>query len=138
MGHSGRERRVNSTARGTSRSPHLILRLPPGYGLLPEVLARLRELPSPPDCAHEPRLPVLVHGPPAPTAERPCTPRTRRRPPGCPHARYQESWRTKIIYGGRDQLTALFAESGQIQAVLAGIRASDPAAADAIAIAQSA
>ena len=38
---------VSSTARGTSRSPHLILRLPPGYGLLPEVLARLRELPSP-------------------------------------------------------------------------------------------
>ena len=27
--------------------------------------------------------------------------------------RYQESSRTKIIYGGRGQLTALFAESGQ-------------------------
>ena len=37
----------------------------------------------------------------------------RRRLPGCQHARYQESWRIKIIYGGTDQLTALFAESGQ-------------------------
>jgi hypothetical protein len=26
---------------------HLVLRLPPGYGLLPEVLARLRDLPAP-------------------------------------------------------------------------------------------
>jgi hypothetical protein len=26
---------------------HLTLRLPPGYGLLPEVLARLRDLPAP-------------------------------------------------------------------------------------------
>jgi hypothetical protein len=26
---------------------HLILRLPPGHGLLPEVLARLRNLPAP-------------------------------------------------------------------------------------------
>ena len=26
---------------------HLILRLPPGHGLLPEVLARLRALPAP-------------------------------------------------------------------------------------------
>ena len=26
---------------------HLILRLPPGYSLLPEILARLRELPFP-------------------------------------------------------------------------------------------
>ncbi len=34
--------------------------------------------------------------------------------PGCQHARYQESWRTKIIYGGREQLIALFAESGLI------------------------
>ncbi len=39
--------------------------------------------------------------------------RTRRRRPGCQHARYTESWRTKIIYRGRDQLTTLFAESGQ-------------------------
>ena len=28
---------------------HLILRLPPGHSLLPEVLARLRDLPIPPD-----------------------------------------------------------------------------------------
>jgi hypothetical protein len=26
---------------------HLVLRLPPGHGLLPEVLTRLRELPAP-------------------------------------------------------------------------------------------
>jgi hypothetical protein len=26
---------------------HLILRLPPGHGLLPEVLVRLRDLPAP-------------------------------------------------------------------------------------------
>ena len=42
---------------------HLVLRLPPGHSLLPEVLARLRELP----CrrltsALEPQLPVLVRG----------------------------------------------------------------------------
>jgi hypothetical protein len=28
------------------RARRLILRLPPGYGLLPEVLTRLRELPA--------------------------------------------------------------------------------------------
>jgi hypothetical protein len=28
---------------------HLTLRLPPGHSLLPEVLARLRALPAPPD-----------------------------------------------------------------------------------------
>jgi hypothetical protein len=44
-----------------------VLRLPPGHGLLHEVLARLRELPPPPDLARpESRLPVLVHGPAQP------------------------------------------------------------------------
>ena len=31
----------------TRHARHLTLRLPPGHGLLPEVLARLRELPAP-------------------------------------------------------------------------------------------
>ena len=70
--------------------------------------------PPPPDLrTPEPRLPVLVHGPPAPARRKARRSRTRRRLPGHQHARYQESWRTKIIYGGRDQLTALFADSGQ-------------------------
>jgi hypothetical protein len=69
--------------------------------------------PPPPDLRLLSRLPILVHGSSAPTAERPSKPRTGRRLPGCPHARYQESWRTKIIYGDRGQLIALFAESGQ-------------------------
>ncbi len=33
-------------------------------------------------------------------------------PPGHQHARYQESWHSKIIYAGQDRLTVLFAESG--------------------------
>ena len=69
---------------------HLTLRLPPGHGLLPEVLARLRDLPAPPDLRLlSPRLPVPAHGPPAPTAERLRKPRTRRQHPGCQHARYR-------------------------------------------------
>jgi hypothetical protein len=36
--------------------------------------------------------------------------------PGHQHARHRESWHTKIIYGSRDQLTALFADSGQMLA----------------------
>ena len=32
--------------------------------------------------------------------------------PGHQRARYQESWHTKIIYRGRVELTALFADSG--------------------------
>ena len=70
---------------------HLVLRLPPGHWVLPEVLARLRALPVPPDHAHpEPRLPVLVHGLPAPARRKARTSRTRRRLPGRRHARYQD------------------------------------------------
>ena len=62
---------------------HLILRLPPGRGLLPEVLTRLRELPPPPELVHaEPQLPVLAHGSPAPDHRNAPKPRTRRRLPG--------------------------------------------------------
>jgi len=32
--------------------------------------------------------------------------------PGRQRARHRESWHTKIIYGSREHLTALFAESG--------------------------
>ena len=42
----------------------------------------------------------------------PSTPEPWRRLPRRQYARYQESWRTKIIYAGDSQLTALFAESG--------------------------
>ena len=52
-------------------------------------------------------------------AERLPRPRTRRRLPGRQHARYQESWHTKIIYADDSQLTALFAESGQKPALSA-------------------
>ncbi|MGH3187726.1 MAG: hypothetical protein ACRDOL_10770, partial [Streptosporangiaceae bacterium] len=45
--------------------------------------------------------------------------RTRRRLPGHQHAVHRESWRTKIIYGGKGRLTALFAESGLIARVRA-------------------
>ncbi len=41
------------------------------------------------------------------------------RRPGRQHARYQESRRTKIIYAGDSQLTALFAESGQNSTAIA-------------------
>ena len=51
---------------------HLTLRLPPGHSLLPEILARLRDLPAPTGPAPpKPRLPVLAHGPPPRPAERP-------------------------------------------------------------------
>ena len=77
---------------------HLILRLPPGHGLLPEVLARLRD-------TARPRLTCALLSPGSPsssTARQPRPqkgrkPRTRRRLPGRPHARYQESWRTKSV-----------------------------------------
>jgi len=54
-----------------------------------------------------------VAAPPHPAwhAQRPRKPRTRRRLSG-QHARYQEPWRTKIIYAGDNKLTALFADSG--------------------------
>jgi Transposase DDE domain group 1 len=67
-----RRRLIAVPGRLTRHARHLVLRLPPGHGLLPEVLARLRDLPAPPDLhLLSPRLPVLVHGPPAPTTERP-------------------------------------------------------------------
>lgn len=65
-------------------------------------------------CAHAAgQRPACLLRPRPPAATRPR--RVRRGPappPGRRHARYQESRRTKVIYGGRDQLTALFAESG--------------------------
>src|SRR5207237_640634 len=56
----------------------------------------------------------LTARPASPARRKPRKPRTRRRLPGRQHARYQQSWRTKIIHAGASQLTALFAESGQI------------------------
>jgi hypothetical protein len=42
-----RRRLIAVPGRLTRHARHLILRLPPGHGLLPEVLARLRALPAP-------------------------------------------------------------------------------------------
>ena len=42
-----RRRLIAVPGRLIRHARHLILRLPPGYGLLPEVLARLRALPVP-------------------------------------------------------------------------------------------
>ncbi|HET9258177.1 MAG TPA: transposase [Pseudonocardiaceae bacterium] len=51
-----RHRLITIPARLISRAGHLILRLPPGHGLLAEILTRLRKLPPAPDHpAHRPR-----------------------------------------------------------------------------------
>jgi Transposase DDE domain group 1 len=42
-----RRRLIAVPGRLTRHARHLVLRLPPGHGLLPEVLARLRDLPAP-------------------------------------------------------------------------------------------
>jgi hypothetical protein len=42
-----RRRLIAVPGRLIRRARHLVLRLPPGHGLLPEILARLRELPAP-------------------------------------------------------------------------------------------
>ena len=42
-----RWRLIAVPARLTRHARHLTLRLPPGHGLLPEILARLRDLPAP-------------------------------------------------------------------------------------------
>ena len=42
-----RRRLIAVPGRLVRHARHLILRLPPGHGLLPEVLARLRDLPAP-------------------------------------------------------------------------------------------
>ena len=42
-----RRRLIAVPGRLTRHARHLVLRLPPGHSLLPEVLARLRELPVP-------------------------------------------------------------------------------------------
>ena len=42
-----RWRLITVPGRLTRHARHLVLRLPPGHSLLPEVLARLRELPAP-------------------------------------------------------------------------------------------
>jgi hypothetical protein len=42
-----RWRLIATPGRLVRHARHLVLRLPPGYGLLPEVLARLRDLPAP-------------------------------------------------------------------------------------------
>ena len=42
-----RRRLISVPGRLTRHARHLVLRLPPGHGLLPEILARLRELPAP-------------------------------------------------------------------------------------------
>jgi hypothetical protein len=60
----------------------------------------------------EPRLPALIHGLPAPTRERPqiANPAPL---PGHQHARHREILAHQDHLPGSDQLTALFAESGQ-------------------------
>jgi len=45
--HAQRWRLIAVPGRLTRRARHLVLRLPPGHGLLHEVLARLRALPAP-------------------------------------------------------------------------------------------
>ena len=42
-----RRRLISVPGRLTRHARHLVLRLPPGHGLLPEILARLRDLPAP-------------------------------------------------------------------------------------------
>src|SRR5262249_14713145 len=75
-----RRRLIAVPGRLIRHARHLILRLPPGHGLLHEVLARLRALPAPClTCASSAPAPVLAHGLPAPPAERPRRSRTRRR-----------------------------------------------------------
>jgi hypothetical protein len=95
----------------TRHARHLVLRLPPGHELLPEVLAGYGNCPAQPD------LRLLSLDSPSSSAARQPRPEGRSQTanpapvPGRKHACYQESWRPKIIYEGSDQLTALFAES---------------------------
>jgi len=109
-----RRRLIAVSGRLVRHARHLILRLPPGHSLLPEVLARLRDLPAPPDLRllspGSPSLPTARQLRPAESLRKP---RTRRVSPGRQHARHQESRRSKIIYVGDSKLTELFAESGQ-------------------------
>jgi hypothetical protein len=94
---------------------HLILRLPPGHGLLPEVLSRLQALP------HQPDLRLLSPGSPSSSTAR--QPRPQKGPqtanpapaPGPPACPLPGILAHKIIFHDRDQPTALFADSGQIQ-----------------------
>ena len=75
-----RRRLIAVPGRLTRHARHLTLRLPPGHSLLPEVLARLRDLPHPPD------LRTLSPGSPSSSTAR--QPRTAERPPtGEPGAR---------------------------------------------------
>ena len=41
-----RRRLITIPGRLVRHARHLVLRLPPGHGLLPEILARLRDLPE--------------------------------------------------------------------------------------------
>jgi Transposase DDE domain group 1 len=108
-----RRRLIAVPGRLIRHARHLILRLPPATACSP------RSWPGCGHCPPSPDLHLLSPGSPSWSTARqprpqkgPAKPRTRRRPPGCHHARYQKPGRTKIIYTGRDQPTALFAESG--------------------------
>ena len=107
---------------------HLILRLPPGHELLPEVMARLRELPAPPDL----RLPS-PSSPSLPTARQPRPEeRPANREPGAGSRALSmladRNPGTPSHLPRQDQLTARFAESGQMSAVRATARSRRAAA----------
>ena len=73
---------------------HLVLRLPPGHWVLPEVLARLRALPVPglTTPLPEPRLLVLAPGLPGPDLQKGPQTANPAPDPGLSACPYQESW----------------------------------------------
>ena len=108
-----RWRQIAVPARLVRHARHLILRLPPGHSLLPEVLARLRELPIPRlTCTPRALAPCPYPRPVSPARRKARRSRTGAAPgpSACPPPgilAHQDHLR------GRNQLTSLFAESGQ-------------------------
>ena len=88
-------------------------------GFRPDTSCCPRSWPGYGNCPSQPDLRLLSLGSSSLSAACQPRPEGRSQPanpapaPGRKHAWYQESWRPKIIYEGSDQLTALFAESGQ-------------------------
>ena len=93
-----RSRLIAVPAQLTRHARHMVLRLRPATACCPRSWPGCGTCPHPPDLrflSH--RLHVPAHGPPARPAERPATANPAPAP-GSQHARYQQSWHTKIIY----------------------------------------
>jgi hypothetical protein len=122
-----RWRLIAVPGRLTRHARHLTLRLPPATASCPRSWPGCETCPPPPDLRllspGSPSLPTARQPRPA---ERPRKTRTRRQRPGRRHARYRQSWHTKIIYTGSDQPTALFAESGQIIFIFVALQTAAP------------